>query len=629
MIRTEYVGPSSQAEGIKSRWWLEPEEKMGMNAYAVATKIKENQSYRLTQNLRYARLYSNLELLGLQAGTYARTVTQGVEQRVTFNVIRQCTDTVANKIARNRPRPMFLTSGGDWKLKKRAKNLTKFIDGLFDMERVYVIANQVFVDACVFGTGVMHVYKDDAKVCFERVLPDEILVDDAEGIYGSPRQVHRTKYVHREILLDLEGLDKNAKQAIVDAPAGMPGDNTSVYAGDLIAVVESWHLRSSENAKDGKHVLSIKGTTLFAEDYEKDYFPFVFFRWAPNIIGFYGSGIAEELLGIQIEINKLLRNITRAIALQAVPRVFVENGSQVNTAHLNNQTSSVIKYTGRPPIFDTPTGMNSEVYAQLDRLYNKAFEIVGVSQLSATSKKPAGLDSGVALREFNDIESERFAVTGQRWEQFFIDIAAQAVDAATDLYTKENDLTVKVPGKSFIEKIKWSEVSLPADAYIMRCFPTSILPTTPAGRLQVVQELIQGGFLSKEEGLALLDFPDLERQLNLSNAAIDDVMEQLEKIVEDKKYDTPEMYQNLQLAVKLGQSAYLKARADNQPQDVQELLRRYIDDAQTMLNEQNPQAAAAVVANPQAPAGAPMLAQPEAPPVSELLPMGQEPMMMA
>jgi hypothetical protein len=81
--------------------------------------------------------------------------------------------------------------------------------------------------------------------------------------------------------------------------------------------------------------------------------------------------------------------------------------------------------------------------------------------------------------------------------------------------------------------------------------------------------------------------------------------------------------------VKLGQSAYLKARADNQPQDVQELLRRYIDDAQTMLNEQNPQAAAAVVANPQAPAGAPMLAQPEAPPVSELLPMGQDPMMMA
>ena len=231
----------------------------------------------------------------------------------------------------------------------------------------------------------------------------------------------------------------------------------------------------------------------------------------------------------------------------------------------------------------------------------------------------------MALREFNDIESERFAVIGQRWEQFFIDIAAQAVDQATDLYTKENDLEVKVPGKSFIEKIKWSEVSLPADAYIMRCFPSSILPTTPAGRLQVVQELIQGGFLSKEEGLALLDFPDLERQLNLSNAAIDDVMEQLEKIVEDKKYDTPEMYQNLQLAVKLGQSAYLKARADNQPQDVQELLRRYIDDAQAMINDQ-----AAEQAPPAAPPGAaPMLAQPEAPPVSELLPMGQNPQIMA
>ena len=628
-IRTEYVGPVSQAEGIKSRWWREDENNMGMNAYAVANKIKENQSYRLTNNLRYARLYSNLELLGLQAGTYARTVGNGVEQRVTFNVIRQCIDTVSNKIARNRPRPLFLTSGGDWKLKKRAKNLTKFIDGLFDMQRVYPTANQCFVDACTFGTGVMHIYSEDSKVCFERVLPDEILVDDAEGIYGDPRQLHRTKYVHREMLLDVEGLSEGAKIAILDAPVGMPGDNTSVYAGDLVAVVESWHLRSSPKAKDGKHCIAIKGVTLFAEDYDKDYFPFVFFRWAPSIIGFYGTGIAEEILGIQLEINKILRNITKAIALVALPRVFVENGSQVNTAHLNNQVSAIVKYTGKPPVFDTPTGMNNEVYAHLDRLYNKAFEIVGVSQLSATSKKPSGLDSGVALREFNDIESERFAVIGQRWEQFFIDIAAQAVDNATDLYTHENDLEVKVPGKSFIEKIKWSEVSLPNDAYIMRCFPSSILPTTPAGRLQVVQELIQGGFLSKEEGLALLDFPDLERQLNLSNAAIDDVMEQLEKIVEDKKYDTPEMYQNLQLAVKLGQSAYLKARNDNQPADVQELLRRYIDDCQIMLNEQSAAVApAAAAANPASAVIAP-IAQPEAPPVSDLLPMGQNPQIMA
>jgi Bacteriophage head to tail connecting protein len=619
-VTTEYIGQRRDEKGIKARWWLEPKEEMGRNAFAVAAQISENQSYRRTQNLRYARLYSNLEILGLQAGTYARTASQNVEARVTLNVVRACVDTAASKIAKNRPRPMFLTSGGDWKTKKRAKKLTKYIDGLFDQAKVYPIGQQCFVDACVFGTGVMHLYKEGSTIRAERVLSEEILVDDAEGIYGEPRQLHRSKYVHREVLLDLFGKDKALRQAINDAPAGMPGDNTSVYAADLIAVVESWHLRSGPNAKDGRRCLSIKGTTLVSEEWTKDYFPFVFQRWSPRLVGFYGSGLAEELVGIQIEINKILRNIQRAQALVAVPRVFVENGSQVNLNHINNQISAVIKYTGKPPVFDTPTAMTGEIYAHLDRLFNKAFEIAGISQLSATSKKPAGLDSGVALREYNDIESERFAVTGQRYEQFFIDAADIAVDMSHDLYAENPDLMVHAPGKGFIETIKWKEVSMKKDAYIMRVFPTSILPTTPAGRLQVVQELIQGGFISKEEGLALLDFPDLERTLSLANAAVDDTMELLERIVEEGTYFTPEPYQNLQLCVRLGQSMYLKARSDKVPEDRLELLRRFIDDANALITPATPEPAPAVETP---------MAQPEALPTSELLPVGAANFQMA
>ena len=617
-VKTEYVGPTAEQGNIKSRWWLE-EKDMGVNAFAVAWKIKQNQNYRLTQNLRYARLYSNLEILGLQAGTYARTTAQSIEQRVTFNVIRQCVDTAANKISKNRPRPMFLTSGGDWKLKKRAKNLTKFIDGLFDIGKTYSVGQQCFVDSCVFGIGVMHIFSEDGTIKFERVLPDEILVDDAEGIYGSPRQIHRTKYIHREVLLDLFGKDKDALAAIKGAPSGMPGDNTSTYAGDLIATIESWHLRSGPKAKDGKHCISIQGKELFAEDYKKDTFPFVFFRWSQSIVGFHGTGLAEELMGIQVEINKILRNIQKAISLVAIPRAFVENGSQVNLAHMNNQIAAVIKYTGRPPVFDTPTGMNAEVYNHLERLYNKAFEIAGISQLAASAKKPAGLDSGVALREFNDIESERFAVVGQRWEQFYIDAAEICVDLAHDLYKDGIDLKLNVPGKAFLETIKWSEVSLQKDAFVLRCFPTSILPTTPAGRLQVVQELIQSGFITKEDGLALLDFPDLEKVMSLANSAMDDTIEQLERIVEDGTYFTPEPYQNLDLAVRLGQSMYLKARSNKVPEQNLELLRRYIDDAKALLDEQQ-----AAMAPPAAAAPPLALAQPAAPPVSDLLPLGQD-----
>jgi hypothetical protein len=42
--------------------------------------------------------------------------------------------------------------------------------------------------------------------------------------------------------------------------------------------------------------------------------------------------------------------------------------------------------------------------------------------MSASSQKPAGLDSGVAIREFQDIETERFALVSQNYEDCYISI---------------------------------------------------------------------------------------------------------------------------------------------------------------------------------------------------------------
>jgi hypothetical protein len=262
-VKTEYVAGARKEVAIQGRWWAESDTEAGVNAYLVAQQIKENQSGRAGNNLRYARLYKNLEMLGLQAGTYSRaTAGQALESRVTFNVIRQCIDTACNKIAKNRPRPIFLTSGGDYQMKKKAKNLTKFCDGLFDLGKVYKKAQKVFTDAMVFGLGVMHVYQEYGAIKFERVMPDEILVDEMEGIYGEPRQMHRMKYLHRDVMLHLFGANKDLRHIILDAPAGMKGDDASKFAGDLIAVVESWHLKSGPNAQDGKRCLSIQGATL-------------------------------------------------------------------------------------------------------------------------------------------------------------------------------------------------------------------------------------------------------------------------------------------------------------------------------------------------------------------------------
>jgi len=75
-----------------------------------------------------------------------------------------------------------------------------------------------------------------------------------------------------------------------------------------------------------------------------------------------------------------------------------------------------------------------ELFNQLNMLYQKAYEITGVSQLAAASRNPLGANaSGAALREMTDIQSDRFALTSFQYQQFHLDLAQLFIDEAKAL----------------------------------------------------------------------------------------------------------------------------------------------------------------------------------------------------
>jgi hypothetical protein len=283
-------------------------------------------------------------------------------------------------------------------------------------------------------------------------------------------------------------------------------------------------------------------------------------------------------------------------------------------AHINNKIGGVIRFQGNPPTPGQLGQIPTELFSHLDRLYQRAYEIVGISQLSATSKKPDGLDSGKALREYNDLETERFMTVAARYEDAFMTASKIMVDLAKDLddMIEDGDYEVKVKGGKFMESIKWKDVHLDEDKYMMEVFPTSALSSTPAGRLQEVQELLQAGFISKEDGMKLLDFPDLEGYYNMTNSGVEDIDAAIERMVDDGVYETPEPYQNLTYGVKKMQQAYLLYRRQGAPDSRLELLRRWMEEANALMTRaQTPQPA------PQQQA----IATPEAQPTSDLMPV--------
>lgn len=627
-VVTEYYNEAKQNETFSTCWWSMPESEVHRHIWQTVQMLETRQSYRSLQNVKHARLYANLEVLGIYSGLYSGSASESVLQnRVTLNVIKACIDTATNKIAKAKPRPIFLTEGGNYDQQRKSKMLTAFIDGSFQQMKLYEEKQKSFTDAAVFGTGAVKFYKDTHKgqVCCERVIIEELLIDDAEGIYSKPQNMYQRRLVSKEVLKTI--FPKKYHDAIDRAGTGLKtGSFNSDRLKDMVRVIEAWHLPSVCGATDGKHALIIEGATLCFEQYNQDWFPFVFDRWSNRLLGFWGMGIAEELTGIQIEINKILRNIQLGMHLQAVPRVLVENSSQVNLQSLNNDVASIVKWSGAvPPQFITPAAMSPDVYAHLASLYQRAFEIVGISQLSAQSKKPSGLDSGRALREFQDIESERFQVTGQRYEETFLDAAKMVIEMTKELDEEiKGGVKIKVAQDGEMKTIKWKQVDLEADQFVMKVFPSSLLPTQPTAKLQTVVEMIQAGFYDKETGMDLLDFPDIQAANSMMLAPRKIVIKILNKMIEDNVYESPEPYMNLPLSQNIAQQKYLEAKLAGVPEERLELLRRFIDDCQGLI--QLAQAGAMeqqqMMAAPQQAQGpVEPMANPEPAPTSELLPI--------
>ena len=566
-------------------WWKEKDDKVHESVFQFTKYIDSRQSYKSNENLKHMRLYGNYEVLGLQAYQYARTETSyNTQNRLTLNVVQSMIDTVQSKITKARPKPTFLTDGGDWSAQRKAKQLTKFMEGQFYATEFYDKAAQAFLDSCIFGTGAMKIYKQDNKIQCERVFIDEIMVDDTESYYAKPRQIHQRKFIHKDVLKEMF---PDEKGYIDDIGASNGAFHDSSQDNDMVTVIESWHLPSGPEAKDGKHAISIENRTLWCEEYKKDYFPFVFFRWGVRPLGFWGQGLAEQLSGIQLEINKILKTIQVSMHLTSIPKVFVEASSKVITAHLNNKIGGVIKYVGTKPSYESVGAIPPELFSHLDRLYERGFEIAGISQLSAQSVKPAGIESGKALREYSDIESERFQNVSSRYEKAFMDAAKLYINIAKECYENDPDFKVNVKGKKFMETISWKDVDLEEDKYMMHVFPTSALSHHPSGRLQDIQELMQAGLIPPEFGRKLLDFPDLEAYTNRVDAPIDDIERAIELMIDKGEYQTPEPYQQLEAGIVMMQQAYLLYRTQNAPEERLELFRRWIEDANELIARAN------------------------------------------
>lgn len=581
---------------LLAEWWkADDDRQLATELCGNIAYLKTNQTYRLRQLAVDIRLYCGLSVYsyaGSNVSKMDRTKTLP-DDRPTFNLIQACTDTLVSRLTQNEPAPKFLTDGADYKQRHLAQELNRFILGEFYQTKTYEKSARCLRDAIVMGTGALKIYRgDDNKVCIDRVMVTDLYMDDNDALNAEPQTLMQMKLVDRDKLF---ANNPDARSVIAQTPQSYPDNSpdTGRTIADQVMVVEGWKLPSGSDPEakgyvPGRHTIATMGGIIFDEEWNKPKFPFVFLKYSDPFLGYWGQGLATQLFGTQLSIIRIMYTISRAISLVGVPRVFIEQSSKVVKAHNNNEIGVLVTYSGTKPSYEIAPCNAPELYEERDRLIEYGFRQCGVSNMQATSQKPAGLNSGEAIRSYDDINTDRFAQLSKKYENLFVELAYQIVDCAMDIAEETGSYQTVYPNKDGTKEIDLPKMDILQDPFVIKCFSESSLPHQPAGRMATVTEMIQAGMLTLKEGRRLLKFPDLEQNERLDNASEERIFKILDAIVEDGDYTPPDPFIDLQLATQLTVqyiNLYLAANLEERKAD---MLRTFFNQVQTLIQGSQP-----------------------------------------
>ena len=436
---------------------------------------------------------SESEVVGyFHRGTFSTSddTTSAIQE----NVIASCIETLCSKIASQKVRPFFNTVNGTFKEMQIAKQAQVFFDMLYEENNVNKIITDAFRNACVFDKGIVKISDDGIT----NRLPWNVFFD--------PREV-----TYNQITYVAEKLPKTPGR-ILELKYGIKADRNLDYTVyEYYDVIE--HIKAVYVQELNKVV---------THEYKPNIIPYLEIHYTNPIKGDTSQSVVDQLYGIQTQIDELLAVMKDSIAVNPGMTLLVPRSSNIKTNMLSNRTGQIIQYdpipgqTTSPVTYATNDIISPQFVQLLDKLKNDAYEIVGISQLSATSQKPAGLNSGIALNTMEDIESSRFETQLNSVVRMYVDVAK----ACLDIFPPDIDI---LPDDLNRANIKWKDIVEARNNMKIQFSAAESLSKDPSEKLKQLVALSQAGVIPQSHIATLMELPDLQSGYNLANNAFNSV----------------------------------------------------------------------------------------------------------
>ena len=543
------------------RWYRAADNVHEPLVQVVRNIVERGGTTRRTWLRAMRATYLDEPLAAEQKTLLAELSYEPIEIRTPWPALRNGVDSMHSKVAKTHPRARVLTIDGDYDLQNRAELLTQWIDGEWERLTLAEQTERVWLDCLLYGTGAVYVYNRMGEPHTERCWVGDLFVDPLEQLHDAVRSLYRTRAIDRDVLCEMFPEHKaeiaKAKPMPHDPrlPVTMHGETS-----DMVDVVEAWRLADGRKGK-GRHVIAMDGVTLLDDrKWSGKRFPFAFVHWSRDPEAFFGIGLVEQMLAPQSELDAIARTNSEARHL-FVPQLHMEDtgdGTGLQVQQLDNTVGRV--YLRKPgtsvPVLLTPGPIWNDAALLEETYIQRVYNLVGLSQLSVSSQKPDGLNSGVAISNFTDVESERFATAGRSWERLHIDIAKLLVDIAEEIVASDEDAADKLEvmgGRDALETVKYSEARFADQPHVIRAFPVSQLSNSLSAKISEVVSMMEGGLVPDiDDARELADIPDIKRYQSVESAGRRLVKKVIDRALKKGEATPPNPYMPLDFLVRYG-----------------------------------------------------------------------------
>lgn len=516
-----------------------------------------------------------------------------------FNAAKSAVDTIFSMLE-SEPRPVFLTDGAEPEKQRLAADRTDAVYAVFSETKFYDKWREAWADGGKCGLGLLQIThqlgKDQstAKLIVERVFPYELLFEKRDAYNGAPRTWIRLRLwdEHMAIARWCSTGDKNKndrnRHIIESTPTAISMYDTGASTKQSkitrqIIVAEAFHLPSGEGCDDGVHAVCTSEGTLDSEPWEEESPPFIACVWEKPEIGFWGRGMIFDALGMQRSLDEIELANEHTFGTQSKPFIAIHETEDEVGQTLSAQGVPYVKWKNMKPerIVDPITHPQA-----LDRARQRkaeVFEQLGVSQLDAAGLKPAGLNSGRALRNLRAITSQRLSIKFKNIDESVVDAAKRIMEYARRLEKSGIKVVSRFidqkGGAAVVKKIEWSKL-VAEDIYDVIIDIASSTAKTLAGKNNDLEDLFAAGLIPPDLFLSQYQSPDLKDMLRRINAPRDLIRKQLAKLLEERSLSAPgvlpsEAQPRLELALEEATHEYALAALRGEEDEVLELISQW------------------------------------------------------